>query len=76
MGSPEKVTTIWQYVQIRGHPQESIASVGNGMNDIDLFKVSAFSVAFNPVDQRVSDAASVTVDSKDLRAILPHFERS
>lgn len=76
MGGPEKVTTIWQYVQIRGHPQESIASVGNGMNDIDLFKVSAFSVAFNPVDQRVSDAASVTVDSKDLRAILPHFERS
>lgn len=75
MGGPEKATTIWQYIQLRGHPLESIASVGNGMNDIDLFKVSNFSIAFNPVDQRVSEAASVTVESKDLRAILPHFER-
>ena len=76
MGGPEKATTIWQYTQIKGHQPGTIASVGNGLNDIDLFKISAFSVAFNPVDQRVSDAASVTVDSKDLRAILPYFERS
>ncbi|MGY5856138.1 MAG: HAD-IB family phosphatase [Candidatus Thorarchaeota archaeon] len=76
MGGPEKVTTIWQYAQLKGHSQGAIASVGNGMNDIDLFKVSAFSIAFNPVDQRVSDAASVIVDSKDLRAILPYLERS
>jgi len=75
MGGPEKVTTIWQYAQIKGHPLESIASVGNGLNDIDLFKVSAFSIAFNPVDQRVSDAATETVVSKDLRSILPYFER-
>lgn len=76
MGGLEKATTIWQYAQLKGHSQESIASVGNGLNDIDLFKVSAFSIAFNPVAKIVSDAASVTVDSKDLRAILQHFERS
>ena len=76
MGGPEKATSIWQYAQIRGHPHTTIASVGNGMNDIDLFNISTFSIAFNPVDQRVSDAATVTVESKDLRAILPHFERS
>jgi phosphoserine phosphatase len=76
MGGPEKATTIMNYVQIKGHPMESIASVGNGMNDIDLFKFSTFSIAFNPVDSMVSDAASVTIESKDLRDILPHFERS
>jgi phosphoserine phosphatase len=75
MGGPEKATTIWQYAQLKGHPLECIASVGNGFNDIDLFKVSSFSIAFNPVDKIVSDAASVTVESKDLRSILPHFER-
>ena len=75
MGGPEKATTIWQYAQIKGHPIDSIASVGNGLNDIDLFKISSFSIAFNPVDKNVSDAASVTVESKDLRSILPHFER-
>jgi phosphoserine phosphatase len=75
MGGPEKATTMIQYAQIKGHPLDSIASVGNGMNDIDLFKFSAFSIAFNPVDKMVSDAASVTIESKDLRDILPHFER-
>ena len=75
MGGPEKATTIWQYTQLKGYPQESIASVGNGLNDIDLFKVSTFSIAFNPVDRRVREAASITVESKDLRSILPHFEK-
>jgi phosphoserine phosphatase len=75
MGGPEKATTIWNYVQIRGHSLENVASVGNGINDIDLFKVSAFSIAFNPVDKAVSDAATVTIESKDLRSILPYFER-
>ena len=76
MGGPEKATTILQYVQIKEHSQECIASVGNDLNDLDIFKFSRFSIAFNPVDKRVSDAASVTVDSKDLRDILPYFERS
>lgn len=75
MGGPEKATTILQYVQIKGHSQNCIASVGNDLNDLDLFKFSRFSIAFNPVDERVSNAASVTVESKDLRSILSHFER-
>jgi phosphoserine phosphatase len=75
MGGPEKVTTIWQYAQIKELPLDCIASVGNGMNDIDLFKVSSFSIAFNPVDKMVSDVASVTIESKDLRSILPHFKK-
>jgi phosphoserine phosphatase len=75
MGGPEKATIIWQYAQIKEYPLDSIASVGNGFNDIDLFNISSFSVAFNPVDKKVSDAASVTIESKDLRSILPHFER-
>jgi HAD superfamily phosphoserine phosphatase-like hydrolase len=75
MGGPEKATIIWQYAQIKEQPLDSIASVGNGFNDIDLFNISSFSVAFNPVDKKVSDAASVTIESKDLRSILPHFER-
>ncbi len=76
MGGPEKASTIWQYTQLKGYSHDSITSVGNGLNDIDLFNVSAFSIAFNPVDKRVSDAATVTVTSKDLRNILPHFERA
>ncbi|MGY5863114.1 MAG: HAD hydrolase family protein [Candidatus Thorarchaeota archaeon] len=76
MMGPEKAETILKYVKEIGYSLESVASVGNGFNDIDLFKASAFSIAFNPVHQMVSDAASVTVESKDLRSILPYFEKS
>ena len=75
MAGPEKATTIWNYAQIKGHSLDSIASVGNGINDIELFSISAFSIAFNPLDKAVSDAATVTVESKDLRSILQYFER-
>ena len=75
MAGPEKATTIWNYAQIKGHSLDSIASVGNGINDIELFSISAFSIAFNPLDKVVSDAATVTVESKDLRSILQYFER-
>ncbi|MHA2076086.1 MAG: HAD family hydrolase [Candidatus Thorarchaeota archaeon] len=76
MGGPQKVETILEHIKERGYPSNVIASVGNGFNDIDLFRASTFSVAFNPVDKMVSDAASETVESKDLRAILPFFERN
>ena len=75
MAGPEKATTIWNYAQIKGHSLDSIASVGNGINDIELFSISGFSIAFNPLDKAVSDAATVTVESKDLRSILQYFER-
>ena len=76
MGGPQKVETILKHVRDNGYSHSGLASVGNGFNDIDLFRASAFSIAFNPVDKMVSDAASETVESKDLRSILPFFERN
>ena len=50
-------------------PQECIA-VGDGANDIYLFKNAGYSIAFNakPVLKEYADAS---VDQKDLRAIIP-----
>ncbi|MFW9981775.1 MAG: HAD family hydrolase [Candidatus Thorarchaeota archaeon] len=76
MDGPQKAETILKYIEDMGYSQESVASIGNGFNDIELFKVSAFSIAFNPVDKIVSDAASITIESKDLRSILSYFENS
>ena len=75
MGGLEKAETILKHVRNRGYSPNAIASVGNGFNDIDLFRASNFSIAFNPVDILVSQAATETVESKDLRTILPYFER-
>jgi len=74
MDGPEKAITISEYAKIRGYSQMQIASVGNGRNDIELFKISTFSIAFNPMDSTVAEAASVIIESKDLRPILDYFD--
>ena len=76
MGGPQKAETARKYLMDNGFPEDSLASVGDGMNDIDIFHASTFSIAFNPESSEVSAAASTTVNSKDLRLILEHFKRS
>ncbi len=75
MGGPQKAETIERYLAEHSMNPSNLASIGDGENDIDIFKVSQFSIAFNPDSERVSKAASLTVRSKDLRSILPHFIR-
>ncbi|UCH04339.1 MAG: HAD hydrolase family protein, partial [Candidatus Thorarchaeota archaeon] len=64
---------VLEYIENEGYSRSELASVGDGENDIDLFKVSALSIAYNPVSDEVSKAADLTIRSKDLRKILPHF---
>jgi phosphoserine phosphatase len=51
------------------------AVVGDSIFDVPLFDVVGFSIAFNSRDERVKKSADVSIESKDLRTILPHFER-
>jgi HAD superfamily phosphoserine phosphatase-like hydrolase len=74
MGGPQKAETAIGYLREEGLPVESLASVGDGRNDIDIFAISAFSVAFNPESEDVSKAATVTVRSESLKDILWHFD--
>lgn len=70
---PQKAETAIGYLRDEGLPAGSLASVGDGRNDIDLFAISAFSVAFNPESEDVSKAATVTVRSETLKDILRYF---
>jgi len=74
MEGPQKAAKVLQYLKSKGFSSRNLASVGDGENDLDLFKLSSLSIAFNPQTERVSQAASVTIRSKDLRTILPYFE--
>lgn len=74
MGSAQKAETALRILQQLGFNGGNLASIGDGTNDLDIFSVSAFSVAFNPESEEVSKAASVTIHSKDLKTILPYFE--
>jgi phosphoserine phosphatase len=61
--------------QINAHfeiPLEKTAFIGDGRNDMSVFKVVGLSIAYNPEDQEVADSADVVIRKDDLRAILPH----
>lgn len=45
-------------------------SVGNSFVDIGMFKSSALSIAFNPIDDKVIEAADTVVRSENLADIL------
>ncbi len=73
MGGPQKAETALRILQERELSTKNLASIGDGTNDIDLFGVSAFSIAFNPENESVSGAATITLHSKNLDIILEHF---
>ncbi|MDE1837472.1 MAG: HAD-IB family phosphatase [Euryarchaeota archaeon] len=56
--------------RMRIGPQET-ASVGNSEIDVGLFRASRLSVAFAPDDELVRRHASVVVEERDLRRLIP-----
>ena len=73
MGGPQKVETALRVLREKGLAGKHLASIGDGTNDIDLFSISGFSIAFNPANEEVSGAANVTLHSRDLRSVLEYF---
>ena len=47
--------------------------VGDSIFDVSIFDAAGFSIAFNSHDERVKNSADVSIESKDLRDILPYF---
>ena len=68
-GKADVVQQINKHFEI---PLEKTAFVGDGRNDMSVFEVVGLSIAYNPEDQDVADAANVVVHDDDLRAIVPH----
>ena len=56
-----------------GIPPENTAFVGDGRNDMSVFKVVGLSIAYNPEDTEVANSADVVIRKNDLRAILPYI---
>ena len=53
-------------------PPGDTAFVGDGRNDMSVFKVVGLSIAYNPEDREVAAAADIVIQNDDLRAILPY----
>ncbi len=52
------------------------AAIGDFVNDVSMFKVAGFSIAFNPQDEKVTEFADEVVYGKDLKRILPFFDNN
>ncbi len=48
--------------------------VGNGDNDIPVFKIAGHSIAFNPDSEEVANSAEVIVESEDISDIIPYLD--
>ncbi len=68
----DKAKSIQQICNHFEIPLEKTAFVGDGRNDVSVFKVVGLSIAYNPEDQEVADAADVVIHEDDLRVIIPH----
>ena len=73
IGWGEKAEHIQEIIDHYNVTLEQTAFIGDGRNDISVLKVVGLSIAFNPEDQDVADAAHVVIRENDLRAILPHI---
>lgn len=57
-----------------GLEAKECAVIGDYVNDIPMFRVSGFSIAFNPKDKEVIKYADEVIYENDLTRILPFFE--
>lgn len=63
---------IWvrEFIGRYGTTAERTVSVGNSFTDIPMFRDSGLSIAFNPLDEYTSEAATYTVRSDNISDIL------
>ena len=51
-------------------PLQQCAAIGDSRNDIPMFKIAGFSIAFNPTNDDVSRAATTIIRSEDALGLL------
>ena len=66
----DKGISVREFQKKYGIDKEHTVSVGNSFVDIGMFKSSALSIAFNPIDDAVIEAADTVVRSDNLADIL------
>jgi len=70
----DKASALLMMAKEFGVDPGKCAAIGNSWVDVSMFDVSAYGIAFNPIDSKTITAADVVVESDDLRDVLPHLE--
>lgn len=69
----DKGVWVRKYIERYGTMPERTVSIGNSFTDIPMFKNSGLSIAFNPLDEYTSAAATYTVRSQNISDILDYI---
>jgi phosphoserine phosphatase len=69
----DKGTPLKNLLEKNKIAKEDCVSIGNSYGDAGMFKVSGFSIAFNPHDDITRETADVVVEGDDLRGIMEHI---
>jgi phosphoserine phosphatase len=69
----DKARVLRQLLRSLSINSDNCAVVGDSIFDIPLFELAGLSIAFNSKDSRVNNIANVSIESNDLRDILPFF---
>ena len=67
-----KAEALSEWAKDFGVAPESVAAIGDGANDLDMFEAAGISFAYN-AKPKVRDAADVCIDVPDLRLVIPHL---
>jgi phosphoserine phosphatase len=66
-----KDKNIQQLLTKTGIPAHQSAAIGNSCFDLPMLASCGMSIAFNPVDSCIADAADIIVEGKNLKALIP-----
>ncbi len=58
------------FLEKHGVSPDRVASIGNSFVDVNMFRHSALSIAFNPIDDEVRNAADVVIEGGNISAVL------
>ncbi|MEN9993123.1 MAG: hypothetical protein RLY83_693 [Actinomycetota bacterium] len=68
-----KAEALIEWAADFGEERAWVAAIGDGANDLDMFEVAGLSFAYN-AKPMVRERADVTIDTPDLRLVIPHLK--
>ncbi len=69
----KKADALRAIVEREGYSLKECVHIGDYFNDVEIAKIAGLSIAFNCSDETLRKTASVVVDGKDLRKVLPYI---
>lgn len=68
-----KATALRLIARKEGIPLDKTVFIGDYLNDLHALRLAGLGIAFNARHREVKDAADISLQAKDMRAVLPYI---